>query len=73
MLNILIVDDEKDFRVLLKIILKRSGYNIIEASDGIEAIDILKKEAIDVVLTDLVMDKCDGITLLKHISENYSG
>ena len=73
MLNILIVDDEKDFRVLLKIILKRAGYNIIEACDGIDAINVLKKENIDVVLTDLVMDKCDGITLLKHISENYSG
>ncbi len=71
MLKVLIVDDELDFRNLLNIILKRKGFETMMASNGVEAKEILKKYTFDVVLTDLVMEHCDGISLLKHITTNY--
>lgn len=73
MLKVLIVDDEMDFRSLLGIILKRRGFTVKEASNGIEAKEMLEKEHYDVLLTDLVMDKCDGLELLEHASTKYPG
>jgi len=71
MLDVLIVDDERDFRELLHIILKRNGIKSTQAKDGFEAIERLKEKKYDVVLTDLMMDGCDGMALLGHISEYY--
>lgn len=70
MLNILLVDDERDFRSLLGIILKRKGHRITEAENGEDAIAILKESCFDVLITDLVMDKCDGLDLLKYAGIN---
>jgi len=53
--NILIVDDEKNIREGLGIALKKDGHNIYLASDGIDALKILKNEEIDLVITDLKM------------------
>lgn len=69
--NILIVDDEKNIRDGLKIALLREGYNIFLASDGLEALDILKEEEIDVVITDLKMPNLDGDALMKRIIKEY--
>ncbi len=71
MLRILIVDDEKDFRSLLGIILKRKGYAVEQAENGEAAKEVLGKSQFDVLITDLVMDKCDGIELLKYASAKY--
>lgn len=71
MLKILVVDDEKDFRSLLAIILKRKGYIVEQAENGEEAKRVLGTNQYDVLITDLVMDKCDGIELLKHASVKY--
>ncbi|NWF56114.1 MAG: sigma-54-dependent Fis family transcriptional regulator [Syntrophaceae bacterium] len=63
--NILLVDDNKSFRDSLAKILGGEGYRIFSASDGDEALDILRKESIHLVLTDLNMPKMDGVELLK--------
>ncbi len=70
--NILIVDDEKNIRDGLKIALSRDGYNIFLASDGLEALDILKEEEIDVVITDLKMPNLDGDSLMKKIIKEHN-
>lgn len=69
--NILIVDDEKNIRDGLKIALSREGYNIFLGSDGLEALEILKNEDIDVVITDLKMPNLDGEALMKRIIKEY--
>ncbi len=69
--NILIVDDEKNIRDGLKIALLRDGYNVFLASDGLEALEILKEEDIDVVITDLKMPNLDGDALMKRIIKEY--
>lgn len=71
MLKILIVDDERDFRNLLEIILRRKGFETDQAPDGVKAMEMMRAKAYDVVLTDLVMEPCDGLALLKHISSEH--
>lgn len=69
--NILIVDDELNMRVVLSAMLKREGYTVFTASDGIEAIDIMNKKPMDVLVTDLKMPRLDGMALLERVMEDY--
>lgn len=66
--TILIVDDEEIIRESLSFILKKEGYAVVEAPDGRVALDIVKKEAIDLIITDLEMPEMKGIELLEHVT-----
>ena len=65
--KILIVDDEINMRLVLTTMLKKEGYEVASASDGQEALQILKSGKIAVVVTDLKMPNIDGMELLNHI------
>ncbi|MCX8022242.1 MAG: sigma-54 dependent transcriptional regulator [Syntrophorhabdaceae bacterium] len=67
--TILIVEDESTQRSLLAGLLKREGYQIHEAGDGNEAMDVFKREAIDIVLLDYKLPDTDGLSLLKKFKE----
>jgi len=67
--NILIVDDEKSIRGTLKIIFNNLNYNVFTAQDGFEAINIIKSNIIDIMVTDLRMPGMDGIELMKKVLE----
>jgi diguanylate cyclase (GGDEF)-like protein len=60
-----VVDDEEAVRRLIVDILRIDGYEVSEAGDGVEALQQLEREHFDVVLTDMVMPRMDGLTLLK--------
>ena len=60
MKKILIVDDEYKIREIVRMNLELAGYECIEAEDGEEAIDIIGKQAIDLVLLDIILPKKDG-------------
>lgn len=66
-MNILIVDDEELIRDVIKEYSTNEGYNVYEASDGFEALDIIKKEKIDVIVLDIMMPKLDGFSAYKEI------
>ena len=66
-MNILIVDDEELIREVIKEYSTNEGYNVYEASDGFEALDIIKKENIDVIVLDIMMPKLDGFSAYKEI------
>ena len=66
-MNILIVDDEELIRDVIKEYNTNEGYNVYEASDGFEALDIIKKEKIDVIVLDIMMPKLDGFSAYKEI------
>ncbi len=67
-MKILIVDDFATMRKILKNILKDLGYtDLLEAEDGKAALDILKKEKVDLVISDWNMPNMDGLSLLKAI------
>lgn len=59
--NILIVDDEEDIRDLLEIYLLNEGFKVVKAVDGVQALEILEKETIDLIILDIMMPKMDGI------------
>ncbi|MBU1053810.1 MAG: endopeptidase La [Proteobacteria bacterium] len=63
--HILVVDDEEIARNNLEYILRKEGYAISTAANGLEAVNILKEHHIDLILTDLKMEKMDGIQLLE--------
>jgi DNA-binding response OmpR family regulator len=68
-MNILIVEDEKDIRNLLKLNLEQEGYNVLTVKDGFEALDILHREKIDLAILDVMMPRLDGFNLLRKIRE----
>jgi DNA-binding NtrC family response regulator len=68
--RLLVVDDEDDLRDLLKTVLTKTGYEIRTASDGEEAIRILKTNEFDVALLDIQMPKVTGLQVLKHINQH---
>ena len=72
MYNILICDDEKDIVSALKIYLESEGYGTVSASNGKEALDLIIKGEIHLVLLDIMMPIMDGITTLKKIREQYN-
>lgn len=65
--KVLIVEDDTDIVELLRLYLESSNYIASAASDGLMALDILKKEKIDIVLVDIMLPKMDGYTLIKGI------
>jgi len=68
--KILVVDDELNMRLVLKAMLKKEGYQVVTAADGHEALEILRKEKIAVVATDLKMPRLDGMGLLDRIMKD---
>jgi two-component system, NtrC family, response regulator AtoC len=71
MKKILVVDDELNMRLVLKAMLKKEGYDVVLASDGVEALNILKQEEVTIVVSDLKMPKLDGMELLERISQSW--
>ena len=68
--KVLIVDDEKAIVDILNHNLKREGYNTVQAYDGEEAIDLVKKENPDLVLLDVMLPKMDGFSVCKVIRQS---
>src|SRR6267154_1507368 len=65
--RVLVVDDEQSLRKVLAATLQREGYEVQVASDGEEALVALDRDGADVVVTDLVMPKMDGLSLLRKV------
>jgi len=68
-ISILIVDDEEMMRNLLKRILSREGYQIKTAEDGVAALELLKTEKIDMIISDMKMPRMNGLELLKIVKK----
>ena len=64
--TVLLADDDSNSRVVFRSVLEYEGYNVIEAGDGLSALEVLKKEPSDLLLTDVVMPGLDGIELLEQ-------
>ncbi len=67
--TILIVDDEKNYPMILSAVLEDAGYNAVTASSGMEALDVLDSCLVDLVLTDVTMPGMSGIDLLENIKQ----
>jgi two-component system response regulator PilR (NtrC family) len=64
--RVLIVDDERSMRELLSIVLRRDGYEVLTAEDGAAAVELLKKQRFDILITDIRMPQMNGVDLLRE-------
>lgn len=67
MATILVVDDSLVSQRMLGYTLQRGGYAVITASDGLEALELLRQHPVDLVISDLAMPEMDGLTLLQSL------
>jgi len=67
MFHILIVEDDKELRELFCTVLLKNGYKTTSAKDGVEALDVLDKEYIDLIISDIMMPNMDGFELVRSI------
>jgi len=67
--RVLIADDERDIRSVLSLYMEDAGYEVVEAADGKQALDVLQSQHVDLCLLDIMMPVLDGYHVLKHIRE----
>ena len=71
MARILIIDDEPQIRSMLKLMLERDGYEVIEAPDGVEGIKVYRQNPADLIITDLIMPNKDGIGMIIELKNEF--
>ncbi|HEU4939496.1 MAG TPA: sigma-54 dependent transcriptional regulator [Vicinamibacterales bacterium] len=64
--RVLVVDDERSMRELLSIVLRRDGYDVLIAEDGAAGLELLKRERVDILITDIRMPQMNGVDLLRE-------
>lgn len=69
MLNILLVEDDKDLNFLVGSYLKEAGYNVVSVYNGLDALNKFDEDCFDLILSDIMMPLCDGYQLAKDIRE----
>lgn len=69
MYRILVVDDDKEIVDAIEIYLKNEGYEIIKAYDGLQALEVIAQESVDLILLDVMMPKLDGLRATMKIRE----
>src|SRR5919108_1505586 len=65
--SVLVVEDDRWGRKIISDILRRDGYEVIEAPDGAQAVELLEHRSFDLIISDVVMPNMDGLKLLDHI------
>jgi len=71
MARILIIDDETQIRSMLRLMLERVGYEVIEAADGMEGIRQYRDNPTDLIITDLIMPNKDGIGMMIELKKEF--
>lgn len=66
-MTVLIVDDEERIRLLIKEYCLNEKYTVLEASDGIQALDVIKENKVDIVILDIMMPNMDGLSTYQEI------
>ena len=69
MKRILTIDDSKTMRDMLMLTLSNNGFEVLQAVDGLDGLDVLGRETVDVVITDINMPKLDGYGVIQHMRE----
>ncbi len=71
MASILVIDDDKQVRTLLRRILEQEGYHVVEAHDGRQGIHYCRERPIDVVITDIFMDHQEGLETIRVLHRDF--
>jgi DNA-binding response OmpR family regulator len=67
-MNILVCEDNIMTQKAIELILRKAGYNVLNAADGFQGIKILEQEKIDLVITDINMPYTKGLELIRHVN-----
>jgi CheY-like chemotaxis protein len=73
MANILVIDDNPEFREILRTHLEANGHRTVLANNGEQGLALLEREAIDIVLTDILMPQRDGVEVLREAKRRWPG
>ena len=71
MKRILVIDDDVQMRQMLKQLLERAGYEVIEAADGVTGIELYRQEPTDLMITDLIMPNKDGMETIIELKRDF--
>ncbi len=71
MARILIIDDDVPLSKMLRQMLEREGYEVLEAADGAEGLKIYRQEPADLVITDLIMPEKEGIETIRELKKDF--
>ncbi|AIQ29786.1 heme transporter CcmC [Paenibacillus sp. FSL P4-0081] len=71
MKKIIVADDDVHIRTLLRHVLTREGYHVLEAGDGREAVTLMQEQTVDLAVVDVMMPHMDGLELCSYIRETY--
>jgi two-component system chemotaxis response regulator CheY len=71
--SVLIVEDDSATRRLYRFLLSNGGYTVIEAEDGVAALDQIARQPCDLVITDMNMPRMDGLELIRNLKRDYPG
>jgi CheY-like chemotaxis protein len=71
MSSVLVIDDDHEVREMLRKMLERVGYEVVDASNGKEAIKLYRREPKDLIITDLVMPEKEGIETIIELRHDY--
>ena len=66
-MNVLIADDNEDGRIIMSLLLKEKGHNVVAAPNGKVALDMVKESKPDMIVTDILMPEMDGFELCRQI------
>ena len=69
--HVLVVEDDKDIREGVEIYLKSQGYEVFQAADGVEGLEVIEKEDIHLAIVDIMMPRMDGISMVVKLREKY--
>jgi CheY-like chemotaxis protein len=73
MKTILIIDDSNEFRIIFRDMLRKAGYQVLEASSGQEGIDIYRRTPADLVVTDIIMPGKEGLETILDLKREFPG
>ena len=71
MTSILLVDDDEQLRTMLSVVLRRAGYEVQVAIDGIEASNFYRIHPTDLIITDLIMPGKEGLEIIMELHKDY--
>jgi len=72
-MNVLLVDDEPMMRKMIKMALQRRGFQVFDAASAVDALSLVEKNPVDILVTDIVMNDMDGWTLARSLEKGHPG